>query len=205
MRHCVLHQGEYVRRRKGQFWKDIARVFEAETDTRVATGVPIRKPGQTVENLVKERREQLGYRSGVAEADTELKQALDAFMQRFDDVEREKQDLLAKKEDMAEAKAKTKAIRSQMMLGRKRSDDEDGGGGGGGSECAVSPVCAANAIASWSHQPSPEEETTISFDRATELEVQVRDVDEKVSELSKQFFEGISSMDEKLDRLFKKL
>ncbi|KAJ8097521.1 hypothetical protein POJ06DRAFT_278341 [Lipomyces tetrasporus] len=124
-------------------------------------------------------------------------------MQRFDDVEREKQDLLATKEDMAEAKAKTKAIRSQMMLGRKRSDDEDGGGGGG-SECAVSPVCAANAISSWSHQPSPEEET-ISFDRATELEVQVRDVDKKVSELSKQFFEGISSMDEKLDRLFKKL
>ncbi|KAK9311370.1 hypothetical protein V1522DRAFT_395348 [Lipomyces starkeyi] len=91
MRHCVLHQGEYVLRRKGQFWKDIARVFEAET------GVPIRKPGQTVENLIKERREQLRYRSGAAEADTELKQALDAFMQRFDDVEREEQDLLAKK------------------------------------------------------------------------------------------------------------
>ncbi|KAK9389454.1 hypothetical protein V1515DRAFT_642389 [Lipomyces mesembrius] len=34
--------------------------------------------GQTVENLIGERREQLRYRSGVAEADTELKQALDA-------------------------------------------------------------------------------------------------------------------------------
>ncbi|KAK9343150.1 hypothetical protein V1522DRAFT_414135 [Lipomyces starkeyi] len=237
MRHCVLHQGEYVRRRKGQFWKDIARVFEAET------GVPIRKPGQTVENLIKERREQLRYRSGVAEADTELKQALDAFMQRFDDVEREEQDLLAKKEDMAEVKAKTKAIRRQMMLGRKRSDDDfdddddddDGGGGGGSergensrqavprkkrsrlsrsdmlamslnssSEALTEAISTGMQLLAGAIQPSPEE-GTISFDRATELEVQVHDVDKKVSELSKQFFERISSMDEKLDRLFKKL
>ncbi|KAK9233864.1 hypothetical protein V1525DRAFT_440707 [Lipomyces kononenkoae] len=113
MRHCVLHQSEYIRRRKGQFWRDIARVFEAET------GVPIRKPGQTVETLIKERREQRKYKSGVAEADTELKQAVDMFMVRYEEIAKEEEGLLNQKEDLAEIKAKTQAIRHQMMIGRE--------------------------------------------------------------------------------------
>ncbi|KAK9372041.1 uncharacterized protein V1513DRAFT_282646 [Lipomyces chichibuensis] len=122
MRHCVLHQeGERV-----------------SSGGKLGAYLEPRQPD--CGKPYKKRREQLRCRSGVAEADTELKQVIDAFMQRFDDVEREEQDLLAKKEDMAEVKAKTKAMRRQMLLGRKRADDEDDedddGGGGSGSECA---------------------------------------------------------------------
>ncbi|KAK9349930.1 hypothetical protein V1523DRAFT_465091 [Lipomyces doorenjongii] len=215
MRHCVVHQGEYVRRRKGQFWKDIARVFEAET----VQVYPLENPARLWKTFIKERGEQLRCRSGVAEADTELKQALDAFMQRFDDVEREEQDLLAKKEDMAEVKAKTKAIRRQMMLGRRRTDDDDGDAAAVAAnvpkilvsrsrvrngQALTEAISTGMQLLAGAIQPFPEE-GPISFDRATELEVQVHDVDKKVSELSKQFFERISSMDEKLDRLFQKL
>ncbi|KAK9311541.1 hypothetical protein V1522DRAFT_395657 [Lipomyces starkeyi] len=105
VRLCVLHQGEYVRRRKSQFWNDISRMFEADT------GVPIRKPGQTMETLIRKRREELKYRSRVAEADTELKRALDVFMQRYDDVNEEQQERLAQK--LAETEANTKAILRQ--------------------------------------------------------------------------------------------
>ncbi|KAK9252865.1 hypothetical protein V1507DRAFT_435974 [Lipomyces tetrasporus] len=56
---------EYARRRKVEFWNDISHIFDAET------GVPIKKPGQTVESLIRQRNEQLKYKSGVAEADTQ--------------------------------------------------------------------------------------------------------------------------------------
>ncbi|KAK9357239.1 hypothetical protein V1504DRAFT_93296 [Lipomyces starkeyi] len=87
VRLCVLHQGEYVRRRKNQFWKDILKRTQVNPNRKLQatnltrTGVPIRTPGQTMETLIRKRREQLKYRSRVAEADTELKRALDAFMQ----------------------------------------------------------------------------------------------------------------------------
>ncbi|KAK9233834.1 hypothetical protein V1525DRAFT_422794 [Lipomyces kononenkoae] len=115
---CVLHLGDYARRRKGQFWKEISSVFELQT------GVPIRKPAQTVEALIKERREQLKYRSGVAESDTELKQAIDIVMARFDDVDAEERELAAQKDELESVKAGTKEVRERMMYGRARSDDE---------------------------------------------------------------------------------
>ncbi|KAK9327270.1 hypothetical protein V1520DRAFT_349285 [Lipomyces starkeyi] len=77
---CVLHQNEYVRRRKSRSWRDISRLFEAKT------GVPIRKPAQTVEILIRERREKLRYRSVIAQADTDLKHSVDVYMQRYDEV-----------------------------------------------------------------------------------------------------------------------
>ncbi|KAK9358711.1 hypothetical protein V1504DRAFT_477714 [Lipomyces starkeyi] len=73
-------------------------------------------------NMFQGRKEQLKYKSGVAEADTDLKQALDEFMQRFDEINMEEQELLTQKEELAETMARTKA---KMMLGRKKSDDGD--------------------------------------------------------------------------------
>ncbi|KAK9233775.1 hypothetical protein V1525DRAFT_415396, partial [Lipomyces kononenkoae] len=122
VRLCIQHQTEYARRRKSKFWADISTLFEAQT------GVPVRKPGQTVECLIRERRQQLVYRSGVAGSDTELKQALDIFMQRYDEVEKEEHDLSAQKEELAETKRRTMEMRDQMMEGgRRRSNDDDDG------------------------------------------------------------------------------
>ncbi|KAK9354438.1 hypothetical protein V1523DRAFT_425086 [Lipomyces doorenjongii] len=222
MRICVLHQGEYARRRKRQFWRDISRVFEAET------GVPIRKPGQTVENLIRERREQLRYRSGAAEADTELKQALDAFMERFDEVEMEVRGL-AKKEDITEIKA----MRHQMMFGRKRSDDDDSEGAELHSPESVphqkrSRISRSDVLATAINSSTGalveaisngmqlltgalkpcQEEATIGIARETELDIQLRAIDKKVSDLAKQFLQvsnRFTSVNEKLDRLFNKL
>ncbi|KAK9342071.1 hypothetical protein V1522DRAFT_64298 [Lipomyces starkeyi] len=210
---CVLHQNEYVRRRKSRFWRDISRLFEAKT------GVPIRKPGQTVESLIRERREQLRYRSGIAEADTDLKQAVDVFMQRYDEVDQEERDLSAEKEELAENKRKTKAIRDQMMFGRERSDEDEGGIDDTISETQSLPgkkrtrlsktdVIATtissstgaitNAITQLADalRPSAYDDSNVStsFDRITEVEVQIHEVDKKVTELSKQFAETLNDI-----------
>ncbi|KAK9243975.1 hypothetical protein V1506DRAFT_542762 [Lipomyces tetrasporus] len=210
---CVLHQNEYVRRRKSRLWRDISRLFEAKT------GVPIRKPGQTVESLIRERREQLRYRSGIAEADTDLKQAVDVFMQRYDEVDQEERDLSAEKDELAENNRKTKAIRDQMMFGRERSDEDEGGLDDKISETQSLPgkkrtrlsktdVIATtissstgaitNAITQLADalRPSAYDDSngTTSFDRITEVEVQIHEVDKKVTELSKQVAETLNDI-----------
>ncbi|KAK9241821.1 hypothetical protein V1506DRAFT_549539 [Lipomyces tetrasporus] len=199
---CVLHQNEYVRRRKSRFWRDISRLFEPRLYL-IRAGVPIRKPGQTVESLIRERREQLRYRSGIAEADTDLKQAVDVFMQRYDEVDQEEH----------------KAIRDQMMFGRERSDEDEGGIDDTISETQSLPgkkrtrlsktdVIATtissstgaitNAITQLADalRPSAYDDSNVStsFDRITEVEVQIHEVDKKVTELSKQFAEPLNDI-----------
>ncbi|KAK9344636.1 hypothetical protein V1522DRAFT_422954 [Lipomyces starkeyi] len=166
-----------------KFWRDIARVFEAET------GVPIRKPGQTVECLIRERREQLCYRSGIARADAQLNQALDVFMQRYDKVEQEEHELSGQKEELAEIKRRTKAIcNNQMMHGRETSDDDDSGS-------ASEPQSLARQK---HYRDSP------SFDRITALEVQVHEVDKKMTDLAKKVVGTLSSMQDDLKKLLEK-
>ncbi|KAK9311289.1 hypothetical protein V1524DRAFT_459762 [Lipomyces starkeyi] len=230
VRLCVLHQSEYARRRKVQFWKDISHIFEAET------GLPIKKPGQTVESLIRQRKEQLTYKSGVAEADTDLKQALDEFMQRFDEINIEEQELLAQKEELAETKARTKAIRHQMMLGRKKSDDGDDDDAETDGDIPSqrskkrsklsnsdmismtmmsSTKILADALTSCmaSHtQPSQcdnanqsQNDGAISFDRATELEVQIHQMDKKISGLTHQAQEQMSDLKKQVQEQFSSL
>ncbi|KAJ8098506.1 hypothetical protein POJ06DRAFT_302443 [Lipomyces tetrasporus] len=230
VRLCVLHQSEYARRRKVQFWKDISHIFEAET------GVPIKKPGQTVESLIRQRKEQLTYKSGVAEADTDLKQALDEFMQRFDEINIEEQELLAQKEELAETKARTKAIRHQMMLGRKKSDDGDDDDAETDGDIPSqrskkrsklsnsdmismtmmsSTKILADALTSCmaSHTQPPQcdnanqsqNDGAISFDRATELEVQIHQMDKKISGLTHQAQEQMSDLKKQVQEQFSSL
>ncbi|KAK9487251.1 hypothetical protein V1527DRAFT_450431 [Lipomyces starkeyi] len=211
--------------------KILERYFEAfrsQDNDRVhqyliRAGVPIRKPGQTVESLIRERREQLRYRSGIAEADTELKQAVDVFLQRYDAVDQEDRDLSAEKEELAENKRKANAIRDPMMFGRERSDETEGGIDDKISETqsgkkrtrlsmtdmlattissSTGPITNAITRLADALQPSAYDDSigSMSFDRITEVEVQIHEVEKKVTELSKQVAETFKDIKNMLKR-----
>ncbi|KAK9338017.1 hypothetical protein LIPSTDRAFT_135795 [Lipomyces starkeyi NRRL Y-11557] len=151
-------------------------------------------------------------------------------MVRVDEVDMEEQELFAQKEGLAEIKEKVKVMRNQMMHGRQSSEDYGSDSAGNADEISLpskkrskfsrsdmlvttissSTATLADAISSGisllagALQPSPNADT-ISFDRATELEIQIHEVDKKLSnqlsdldsEARKKFF----SIDEKLERL----
>ncbi|KAJ8100160.1 hypothetical protein POJ06DRAFT_255585 [Lipomyces tetrasporus] len=211
VRICILHQNEYVRRGRSKFWRDIARVFEAET------GVPIRKPGQTVERLIRERREQR-YRSGIARADAQLNRALDVFMQRYDEVEQEEHELSAQKEELAEIKRRTKAIRNQMMHGQETTDDDDSWSASEPQSLArqkrsrlsrtdsiaTTKRTSTDAVRALQSSGDTDYRDSTSFERITALEVRVHEVDKKVTDLSKKVVDTLSSMQDDLKKLLEK-
>ncbi|KAK9318938.1 hypothetical protein V1517DRAFT_334179 [Lipomyces orientalis] len=230
VRLCVLHQSEYARRRTVQFWMDISHIFEAET------GVPIKEPGQTVESLIRQRKEQLKYKSGVAEADTDLKQALDEFMQRFNEINMEEKGLSAQKEELAEIKARTKTIRRQIMLGRKKSDvgddsdtETDGDRPSQPSrkrtklsssdvicktmilstrilvDALTSVMAPHNQQSQCDNANQSQNGSAISFDRATELEAQLHQMDKKISSLTHQAQEQTSRLEKQVQEQFSSL
>ncbi|KAK9427379.1 hypothetical protein V1505DRAFT_388854 [Lipomyces doorenjongii] len=171
--------------------------------------------------------EQLVYRSTVADSDAELKQALDIFMQRYDEVEQEQNDLSAQKEGLAETKRGMKAIRDQMMQGRQRSDDDHDDDSGSADQsvprymlavamgnCTSALTTAFNSgmsqLATALHATgSTEVSNSTAIEMVSELEVEIykmdkkltehsHDVEKKLRELSENVVEKYSSFHEDL-------
>ncbi|KAK9376337.1 uncharacterized protein V1513DRAFT_430170 [Lipomyces chichibuensis] len=172
-------------------------LYSASDGVITRAGVPIRKPGQTVEGLIRERREQLVYRSGVADSDTELKQALDIFMQRYNEVEQENNDLYARKEEMAETKRRTKVIRDQMMQGRQRFDDDPDD-----DSASLSDQLSARRKKHSKISRNELEAEIYQVDK--KLTEQIHGVDMKLTELSEKVVDSYSSIQEDIKKLLGK-
>ncbi|KAK9364344.1 hypothetical protein V1509DRAFT_636673 [Lipomyces kononenkoae] len=120
MKLCDEYQHEYTSGNRTKFFEKVASIFNEEHDFNTPTVRAL------VVNLLKKRREELKDKSGAAEADTDLKQALDSFLGRFDDVnaevstsrsgERQRADALREEQESA------RRVRDQMLWGRGRSD-----------------------------------------------------------------------------------
>ncbi|PUU77876.1 hypothetical protein B9Z19DRAFT_1127655 [Tuber borchii] len=86
-RLCVLNQSDYAEGKKGEFWSKISLLLEQDTGKR------LKDPASTMKLLVAGRRikrDAESLESGTTQPDTELTQALDAWIVRLDTVEQEK-------------------------------------------------------------------------------------------------------------------
>ncbi|KAK9318788.1 hypothetical protein V1517DRAFT_377037, partial [Lipomyces orientalis] len=116
MKLCDRYQGEYTPGNRTKFFQMIANLFNEDN----------------VVNLLKKRRQEQKEKSGVAEADTDLKQALDSFLVRFDTVNAEvissksleKQRVDASREDQEV----TRVVRDKMIVSKKRLDERKSDG-----------------------------------------------------------------------------
>ncbi|KAK9427129.1 hypothetical protein V1505DRAFT_424481 [Lipomyces doorenjongii] len=80
---CNLYQGEYRPGNRTKFFQTVASLLNEENDMNTPTVRTL------VVNMLKNRRKEHEEKSGVAEADTDLKHAMDAYLVRFDSVNAE--------------------------------------------------------------------------------------------------------------------
>ncbi|KAK9355016.1 hypothetical protein V1523DRAFT_424603 [Lipomyces doorenjongii] len=118
---CNLYQGEYTPGNRTKFFQTIASLFNEENDMNTPTVRTL------VVNMLKNRRKEHKEKSGVAEADTDLKQAMDAFLVRFDSVNAE---VNAGQSQNAHDKHARRAdqdltlmVRDKMLYGKRTADE----------------------------------------------------------------------------------
>ncbi|KAK9492629.1 hypothetical protein V1508DRAFT_432788 [Lipomyces doorenjongii] len=115
---CDLYPGEYTPGNRTRFFQMIANLFNEDHDMNSPTVRAL------VVNMLKKRRQEQQEKSGVAEADTDLKQALDSFLIRFDTVNAEvigsNSDEKQTVEAWKEGQEVTRVVRDKMMGSKKR-------------------------------------------------------------------------------------
>ncbi|KAK9431385.1 hypothetical protein V1505DRAFT_54066 [Lipomyces doorenjongii] len=112
---------EYTPGNRTKFFQTIASLFNKENDMNTPTVSTL------VVNMLKNMRKEHKEKSGVAEADTDLKQAMDAFLVSFDSVNDEvnagqSQNAHDKHARRAEQDL-TLMVRDKMLHGKRTADD----------------------------------------------------------------------------------
>ncbi|KAK9234719.1 hypothetical protein V1525DRAFT_459166 [Lipomyces kononenkoae] len=119
---CDEYQNEYTAGNRTKFFEKIASLFNEEYDLNTPTVRAL------VVNMLKKRRAELKEKSGAAEADTDLKQALDSFLGRFDgvnaEVSSERSSERQRAEELREEQELARRVRDQMLWGRG-TDESD--------------------------------------------------------------------------------
>ncbi|KAK9433361.1 hypothetical protein V1505DRAFT_352865 [Lipomyces doorenjongii] len=112
---------EYTPGNRTKFFQTIASLFNEENDMNTPTVRTL------VVNMLKNRQKEHKEKSGVAEADTDLKQAMDAFLVRFDSVNAE---VNAGQSQNAHDKHARRAdqdltlmVRDKMLYGKRTADE----------------------------------------------------------------------------------
>jgi hypothetical protein len=130
IRLCVSHQEEFVHGLKRDFWLTMAALLKNEI------GKELRDPQSTMKGLVAGRRADLRralQESGTVQEDTDLTQALDAWIEVLDEIEKQKVAKKRSEDQLAREALTATQFRNNLLVprGEKRgisdiiTDSED--------------------------------------------------------------------------------
>ncbi|RPA99395.1 hypothetical protein L873DRAFT_1843682 [Choiromyces venosus 120613-1] len=127
-RLCVLNQSDYTEGKKGEFWDKISILLKWETRKR------LKNPASTMKSLVAGHRITVDaerLESGTTQADTQLTQVLDIWIEWLNMVEKERLDTKKIAEDLMHEIQEAERCRENLLKlhgQKKKLGDRDGNG-----------------------------------------------------------------------------
>jgi hypothetical protein len=112
---CVAHQSEYFHGQKGNFWKKISQLLEQEH------GIILKEPRSTMQDIMAARRAEVAKfqddkMSGRVQEESELTQNVDLWIEREDELKRQREDAKKGPEELEKEKKEAAAARRNMMV-----------------------------------------------------------------------------------------
>jgi hypothetical protein len=112
---CVAHQSEYFHGQKGNFWKKISQLLEQEH------GIILKEPRSTMQDIMAARRAEVekfkdDKMSGRVQEESELTQNVDLWIEREDELKRQRDDAKKGPEELEKEKKEAAAARRNMMV-----------------------------------------------------------------------------------------
>ncbi|KAK9322196.1 hypothetical protein V1517DRAFT_346491 [Lipomyces orientalis] len=141
--------------------------------------------------------------SGIAGSETERKQALDMFMQRYDEVAQEEHELAAQKAELADTSEREQHSAPRTKRPRPSRNEVLAATISSSTDAITTAFNSSMSLLAAALQPTGNTDTSDSksFDRIAELEEKIHDVDKKVTELSNKVIEAYSSIHDDIKKL----